>query len=194
VGTEGLTLAEVVILEDADAVATLVPNSAVALLRRKPDAVLGLTTGSSPLPTYRSLVTRHRNGEVSFARARGFLLVDHVGLPPDHPGSYRAFIHRELVRHVDFAPGAVTGPDVHAADLAAAGPAYGDALRAAGGVDLQLLGIGTDGHIAPYDPHPIESPAHGPQRASPAPSPSAKSTEEQDPGETMSRTRCLMTA
>jgi glucosamine-6-phosphate deaminase len=143
---------EVVILPDEEAVAALVSDAIVRLLQRTPGAVLGLTTGSSPLPSYRSLIRRHQRGEVSFARARGFLLDDYVGLPPGHPESYRAFIHRELVEHVDFAPGAVTGPDVHADDLAAAGPAYDEAIRAAGGVDLQLLGIGTDGHIAFNEP------------------------------------------
>lgn len=143
---------EVVILEDPRAVGELVASAVVDLLRRRPDAVLGLTTGSSPLPTYRSLVRRHQRGEVSFGRSRAFLLDDYVGLPPGHPESYPAFIERELVRHVDFAPGAVRAPDVHADDLPAACAAYEEALRAAGGVDLQLLGIGTDGHIAFNEP------------------------------------------
>jgi len=143
---------EVVVVRDAGAAGALVADIVVALLRRRPAAVLGLATGSSPLPAYRELIERHRRGDVSFARARGFLLDEYVGLPPGHPQSYRAVIERELAGHVDFAPDAVRGPDVHAADLLAACDAYEDAIAGAGGVDLQLLGIGTDGHVAFNEP------------------------------------------
>jgi glucosamine-6-phosphate deaminase len=143
---------EVVVVRDAEAVGALVADVVVALLRRRPDAVLGLATGSSPLPAYRALIERHHGGEVSFARARGFLLDEYVGLPPGHPQSYRAVIERELAGHVDFAPGAVRGPDVHAPDLLAACDAYEADLAAAGGVDLQLLGIGSDGHVGFNEP------------------------------------------
>ena len=143
---------EVVVVRDAEAAGALVADVVVALLRRRPDAVLGLATGSSPLPAYRELIERHRRGEVSFARARGFLLDEYVGLPPGHPQSYRAVIERELAGQVDFAPDAVRGPDVHASDLLAACDAYEADIAAAGGVDLQLLGIGTDGHVGFNEP------------------------------------------
>jgi glucosamine-6-phosphate deaminase len=142
---------EVVILPDAEAIGDTVAAAVEVLLARKPDAAFGLATGSSPLPTYRALAARHRAGRVSFSRARALLLDEYVGLPADHPAAYRAFIRRELETHVDFSPGAVVGPDGTAGDLLAECAAY-DALVVAAHVDLQLLGIGTDGHIGFNEP------------------------------------------
>lgn len=143
---------EVVILPDADQIAAQAADAIVALLRREPDAVLGLATGSSPLGVYRALARCHERGDVSFAAARGFLLDEYVGLPADHPQRYRSVIVRELEQYVDFAPSAVTGPDGLASDVPAACMAYELAIADAGGVDLQLLGIGTDGHIGFNEP------------------------------------------
>jgi glucosamine-6-phosphate deaminase len=132
--------------------AELAASAVVRLVSGKPDAVLGLATGSSPLGVYAELIRRCEAGEVSFARARGFLLDEYVGLPADHPQAYRSVIRHELGERVDFAPGAVTGPDGTADDIAAACSSYEEMIRAAGGVDLQLLGIGTDGHIGFNEP------------------------------------------
>jgi glucosamine-6-phosphate deaminase len=129
-----------------------VGGAIVALVSRKPGAVLGLATGASPLAIYRDLAGRHAAGRLSLAGARAFLLDEYVDLPPGHPESYRSFIARELEAHVDFAPDAIRGPDVHADDLLAACDAYESAIRESGGVDLQLLGIGTDGHIGFNEP------------------------------------------
>ena len=103
---------EVVIVGGPEAAGTLVGGAIADLVGRRPDAVLGLATGSSPLAVYRDLARRHAAGELSLARARAFLLDEYVGLPAEHPQRYRAFIARELERHVDLAPGAVRGPDV----------------------------------------------------------------------------------
>jgi glucosamine-6-phosphate deaminase len=143
---------EVVIVAGPEEAGALVGGAIADLLARRPAAVLGLATGSSPLAVYRDLARRHAAGEVSFATARAFLLDEYVGLGPDHPQSYRRFIADELERHVDLPPGAVRGPDATAPDLAAACAAYDAAIAAAGGVDLQLLGIGTDGHIGFNEP------------------------------------------
>jgi glucosamine-6-phosphate deaminase len=143
---------EVVIVSGPDEAGELVGDAIAARVASTPDAVLGLATGSTPLTVYRDLARRHATGELSLARARAFLLDEYVGLPAGHPQSYRSFIARELEAHVDFAPVAVRGPDVHADDLLAACDAYEAAIRAAGGVGLQLLGIGTDGHIGFNEP------------------------------------------
>ncbi len=143
---------EVVIVAGPEDGGTLVGEAIAALLTGRPDAVLGLATGSSPLAVYRDLARRRAAGEVSFAAARAFLLDEYVGLAPDHPRSYRRFIAEELERHVDFRPGAVRGPDAVSADVPAACAAYEAAIAEAGGVDLQLLGIGTDGHIGFNEP------------------------------------------
>jgi glucosamine-6-phosphate deaminase len=143
---------EVVILSGADEIASVACDVFVALVSRKPDAVVGLATGSSPLGVYASLIERHRAGDVSFLRVKAFLLDEYVGLPAEHPQRYRSVIGEVIEQHVDFAPGAVRGPDGNAADLPAACARYEAAIAAAGGVDVQLLGIGTDGHVGFNEP------------------------------------------
>lgn len=143
---------EVVILEDAQQIGTVAADAIEALLTRKPTAVLGLATGSSPLAIYDELVARHQAGRISFGQARGFTLDEYVGLPADHPERYRNVIDTVFVSRVDFAPGAVAGPDGLAADIPASCAEYEEAISAAGGVDLQILGIGTDGHIGFNEP------------------------------------------
>ncbi len=131
--------------EDADGI---VADAYSTLLARKPDAVLGLATGSTPLGVYRELIRRHREEGLSFARATSFNLDEYVGLPAGHPERYLTFIEREFTGQVDFAPGAVHGPDGLADDLEAAARAYDRAIQDAGGIDIQILGIGADGHLA----------------------------------------------
>ncbi len=143
---------EVVILDGAEEVGRLAADAIADLLGRKPAAVLGLATGSSPQAIYDELARRCEAGEVSFARARGFTLDEYVGLEADHPQRYRNVIDAELVSRVDFAPGAVRGPDGLAEDIPAACAAYEADITEAGGIDLQILGIGTDGHIGFNEP------------------------------------------
>ena len=143
---------EVVILPTATEAARLAADTVSALLGREPTAVLGLATGSSPLALYDELFRRHAEDGLSFARARAFLLDEYLGLPADHPERYRNVIERDFVAKVDIASDAVSGPDGGADDLAAACAAYERAIADAGGIDLQILGIGTDGHIAFNEP------------------------------------------
>jgi glucosamine-6-phosphate deaminase len=143
---------EVVLLPTAADAARLAADAVTALLRRKPGAVLGLATGSSPLALYDELARRHAEEGLSFASARAFLLDEYVGLPPGHPERYCEVVERELAARVDFAPRAVRGPDAAADDIPAACQAYELALAEAGGVDLQILGIGSDGHLGFNEP------------------------------------------
>ncbi len=143
---------EVVILPDAKAIGGVAADAIKSLLSRKPAAVLGLATGSSPLAIYDELAARCGAGRLSFRQARGFTLDEYVGLPADHPERYRTVIDTVFVSLVDFAPGAVQGPDGLAADIPAACAEYENAIREAGGIDLQILGIGTDGHIGFNEP------------------------------------------
>ncbi|CAN7409651.1 glucosamine-6-phosphate deaminase [Arthrobacter sp. LjRoot78] len=143
---------EVVILPGSKQIGSLAADAVEALLRRKPDAVLGLATGVSPLPVYDELARRHDDGGLDFSRARAFALDEYVGLGQGHPQSYREVIRREFTDRVNIAPENVHTPDGLAADIPAACQAYEDAIRAAGGVDLQLLGVGTDGHIGFNEP------------------------------------------
>ena len=142
---------EVVIAAPGE-LAALASGAIESLLATDPAAVLGLATGSSPLGIYDELARRHAEGRVSFARARAFMLDEYVGLPADHPERYRNVIETEIASRVDFAPSAVQGPDGLAEDLVAACARYEAAIAEAGGVDLQILGIGSDGHVGFNEP------------------------------------------
>lgn len=143
---------EVVIAADADAAAAHVAAIVAGVLRDHPAPVLGLATGSSPLDAYRMLADAHRSGELTAVHASAVLLDEYVGLPPDHPAGYRAFILRELVDHIDLPPQRLFTPDVAAPDIQAACDDYDRLIAELGGVDVQVLGIGADGHIAFNEP------------------------------------------
>jgi glucosamine-6-phosphate deaminase len=143
---------EVVILPSSAEIGEVGADAFENLLAHKPDAVFGLATGSSPLSIYDALAARYEAGRISLRRARGFTLDEYVGLPADHPETYRNVIHTTFVSRLDFAPGAVQSPDGLSGDIPASCAAYEQAIRDAGGIDLQILGIGTDGHIAFNEP------------------------------------------
>lgn len=143
---------EVIILPSKQEIGALAADAIEALVRRKPNAVLGLATGSSPLPIYDELARRHDEDGLSFTQAQGFALDEYVGLPAGHYESYREVIRREFTNRVDIAPENVHGPDGTAEDISAACNAYEEAIKAAGGVDLQILGVGTNGHAGFNEP------------------------------------------
>ncbi|GGY46624.1 glucosamine-6-phosphate deaminase [Streptomyces djakartensis] len=143
---------EVVIVPDAKAGGELIAEAMAQLIRRKPDALLGVATGSTPLPVYEALAARVRSGAVDMTRARVAQLDEYVGLPADHPESYRSVLRREVLEPLGIGMARFTGPDGTAEDVQGACAAYDKALADAGGVDLQLLGIGTDGHIGFNEP------------------------------------------
>lgn len=141
-----------VVIADEYTLAELAADAIERLLRTEASPVLGLATGSSPLRIYDELTTRHKNEGLSFARAQAFMLDEYVGVADDHPQRYRNVIDTEIANRVDFAEGAVHGPDGSADDLAAASADYERKIAEAGGIDLQILGIGSDGHIAFNEP------------------------------------------
>jgi glucosamine-6-phosphate deaminase len=143
---------EVVITPSADEAARLVARIIANTVRGNPTAVVGVATGTSPLAAYRLLIEQQRAGQLSFAEATAVLLDEYVGLPADHPQSYRSVIRCELTDHIDLPRHNLHGPDVWADDLAGACIAYDQLLGKLGGVDLQLLGIGSDGHIGFNEP------------------------------------------
>ncbi|MBT2513979.1 glucosamine-6-phosphate deaminase [Arthrobacter sp. ISL-30] len=143
---------EVVILPGSRQIGALAADAIELLLQRKPNAVLGLATGTSPLTIYEELARRHEEHGVDFSEARGFVLDEYVGLEPGHPQSYREVIRREFTDRVNIKPENVHAPDGSAADIPAACQAYEEAISEAGGVDLQILGVGTDGHIGFNEP------------------------------------------
>jgi glucosamine-6-phosphate deaminase len=143
---------EVVVCPSSREAAVLAADAIEQLVGRNPEAVLGLATGSSPLGVYDELAGRVQAGTLSLRGVRAFLLDEYVGLPRDHDQSYRSVIHQDLVSRVDLDPAHVLGPDGTATDLPTECAAYEEAIASAGGVDLQLLGVGTDGHVAFNEP------------------------------------------
>lgn len=121
-------------------------------VQEAPESVLGLPTGSTPVPFYRELVRAYRRGEVSFARVTTFNLDEYVGLGPDHPASYHRYMREHLVAHVDLDPRRVHIPQGDAPDPDEACRRYEDLLRHAGYPDLLILGIGRNGHIGFNEP------------------------------------------
>ena len=122
------------------------------VLRAKPECVLGLATGSSPIGTYDELVRMHREEGLSFARCTSVNLDEYLGLAGTHPESYRFFMNEHLFSRVDIRLDHTFVPCGTAADPAAECAAYDARLTALGGTDLQLLGIGPDGHIGFNEP------------------------------------------
>lgn len=143
-------MAEVVIVPTPADAGALVADEIVRLISSRPDAVLGLATGSTPLPVYEAL--RPRLAGVDVSRVRGFALDEYVGIDPAHPESYRSVITREVVEPLGLDPALIHTPNGALATIEHAGDDYEAAIAAAGGVDLQILGIGTSGHIGFNEP------------------------------------------
>ncbi len=143
-------MAEVVIVSSKGAAGALVAGEIAGLIRRDPEVVLGLATGSTPLPVYEALPAALAGADVS--RVRGFALDEYVGIDPAHPESYRNVITREVVEPLGLSPERIRTPNGAVDTIEHAGEDYEAAIAAAGGVELQILGIGTDGHIGFNEP------------------------------------------
>ncbi|MBO4309081.1 MAG: glucosamine-6-phosphate deaminase [Clostridia bacterium] len=127
-------------------------NLIAAQIAVKPRSVLGLATGSSPVGIYRDLIDRYRAGELDFSEVTSINLDEYIGLSPDHPQSYRRFMQENLFDHVNIDPARTFVPNGLAPDLDAECEAYDKRISDLGGIDLQLLGIGLDGHIGFNEP------------------------------------------
>ena len=141
-------MAEVVIVQSKDEAGSIAADAIRALVTATPDAVLGLATGSTPLTTWAALAA----SGLDLSRVRGFALDEYVGLPAGHPESYRAVITREVVEPLGLTPSLVRVPGDDGGPLSGAGARYEPDIEAAGGVDLQILGIGRTGHIGFNEP------------------------------------------
>lgn len=139
---------EVVIFLNPDDVTRRAADLVQGLLAERPQAVLALPTGRTPLALYRELSAR----DLDFSQARTFNLDEYVGLGPEHPDSFASYMEQNFFRHVNLPPAQRRVPNGLASDLAAEARAYEEAIRAAGGLDLAILGLGEDGHIAFNEP------------------------------------------
>ncbi len=140
-------MAEVVIVETAEEAGRIAAAEIEKVVLAKPDAVLGLATGSTPLTTWAALATRG----LDMSRVSGYALDEYVGLPKRHPESYRSVIDREVVEPLGLMRSLVHVPGEDG-PLETAGERYERAIIAAGGIDLQMLGIGRNGHIGFNEP------------------------------------------
>lgn len=143
---------EVIILPDAQAVARQAAHLIAQQIHRNPASVLGLATGSTPEPMYAELIRIHREGKLDFSRVTTFNLDEYLGLSPDHPASYHRFMHEKLFDHINVSKDRIYIPDGLTADVPKYCAWYEERIRAVGGIDIQVLGIGSDGHIGFNEP------------------------------------------
>lgn len=144
----------------AEDAARLAADRFQELICAKPACVLGLATGATPVPLYRELIAREKAGLIDFSRVRSVNLDEYKGLAPDHPQSYRRFMQENLFEHIAIRPENTYVPDGLTTDVAAMCAAYERTIEDLGGVDLQLLGLGHDGHIGfnePCDHFPVRT-------------------------------------
>ena len=144
---------EIIICPDGDEVARVAAETVAQVCWRVgPDVVLGVATGSSPLALYRDLAALVSAGKVDLSSASAFALDEYVGLPEGHPESYAEVIRRTVTEPLGLDPARVRVPDGRADDIEEACERYELAIRDAGGVDIQILGIGANGHIGFNEP------------------------------------------
>ena len=142
----------VIVERDLAGVSRTAAQFIARLVRRRPTCVLGLATGATPLGTYQELIRLHRDEGLDFSRVVTFNLDEYVGLGPTHPQSYRHFMQRNLFEHINIDQRNTHVPDGRALDFEAHCEQYERLIHEEGGIDLQLLGIGGDGHIAFNEP------------------------------------------
>jgi len=143
---------EVVVKETYDEISALGVKIIAEVIARKPRCVMGLATGSTPLGIYKELARMNKAGEIDFAQVVTFNLDEYVGLPTDHPESYRRFMNENLFDHVNIRKENTYVPDGMADDIHAFCDWYEQKILEHGGIDIQLLGIGHNGHIGFNEP------------------------------------------
>ncbi len=143
---------EVLIFDEQERASLYAAKIFAKQIREKPAAVLGLATGSTPLLLYRELRRQHEDEGLDFSGITSFNLDEYVGLDGDHPSSYRYFMQQALFDHINVEPDRVHLPNGMSDDVPATCAGYESDIRAAGGIDLQVLGLGSDGHIGFNEP------------------------------------------
>jgi glucosamine-6-phosphate deaminase len=143
---------EIIIQPNPEEASVIAARHVARVVREKPNAVLGLATGQTPLAMYRELVRMHQQLGLDFSQVTTFNLDEYVGLPPEHPASYHAFMWEHFFGRVNVRPERVHIPDGLAPHVPAFCRSYEESIRIAGGIDLQVLGIGRDGHIGFNEP------------------------------------------
>lgn len=143
---------EIIIQPDSLSASRIAALIIARVVKERSRPVLGLATGNTPLQVYKELIRMHREEGLSFARATTFNLDEYIGLAPDHPSSYHAFMDRNFFDHIDVPRERIHIPDGMASDIPAFCRGYEEAIRSSGGIDVQVLGIGTEGHVGFNEP------------------------------------------
>ena len=143
---------EIIVADTYEEMSSAAGQVVAQVLNAKPDAVLGLATGSTPLGLYKEMARMHRQEGLDFSQARTFNLDEYVGLKADHPQSYHHFMNENLFKHINIPPQNVHIPSGTTDNYTAFCRWYERRIKACGGIDLQVLGIGSDGHIGFNEP------------------------------------------
>lgn len=143
---------EVIVTPNVDQMSSLAADIIAQQLLRRPNSVLGLATGSTPIGLYNELIRRHREKGLDFSQVTTFNLDEYLSLPPSHPQSYRYFMDEHLFKHINIPPGNIHVPYGHAESVLEFCDWYEEQIKRVGGIDIQILGIGADGHIAFNEP------------------------------------------
>jgi len=143
---------EIIIQPDAAEASRVAARIVARLVGDKPHAVLGFATGNTPLQLYRELVRLRREEELDFSGVTTFNLDEYVGIAPAHPSSFHSYMWAHLFSHINVPKQRIHIPDGLTADIPATCRHYEQAIRSAGGIDIQILGIGTNGHIGFNEP------------------------------------------
>jgi glucosamine-6-phosphate deaminase len=143
---------EIIIKQNGQAASEAAARVVAKLIRKKPNAVLGLATGSTPLILYKELIRMHKEDGLDFSQVTTFNLDEYVGLDKEHPQSYHTFMWDNLFSQINIPEGRVHIPDGMAEDIPFFCETYESAIKANGGIDLQVLGIGSSGHIGFNEP------------------------------------------
>lgn len=143
---------EVIVKENYEELSKFAAQIIAEHINKKPDTVLGLATGSTPLGTYKELIRLYKENRVDFSQVLSFNLDEYIGLPPEHSQSYYFFMKENFFNHINIKPENYYLPDGMSEDILQACIEYERNIKEHGGIDLQLLGIGANGHIAFNEP------------------------------------------
>jgi glucosamine-6-phosphate deaminase len=143
---------EYIVVRNYEEMSRMAAEQIAQIVQENPRAVLGLATGSTPVGIYRALVEMYKLGKVDFSRVKTFNLDEYVGLPNDHPQSYHVYMQDHLFTHVNAVPEHIHIPNGFVQNFEKECVLYDDAIEDAGGIDLQILGIGANGHIGFNEP------------------------------------------
>src|SRR3990172_8647502 len=142
----------VTVKEDYDAMSREAAQLVAERLRKKPNLVLGLATGSTPLGSYKELIRMHQKEGLDFSKVTTFNLDEYIGLSPDHTQSYHHFMMENFFKHINVDHRYMHIPHGMASDIEAHCEWYEEQIKKVGGIDLQILGIGANGHLAFNEP------------------------------------------